>query len=110
MASLPINQFGMKFMLQSASRTVQIRIPEILRKETDAKAVVEVQGVTVRDCMESLLRRYPKLRGEILDRRGILLLKWMIYVNRQGSISADDMTHPVKDGDTIELVPVVSGG
>ena len=90
--------------------TVQIRIPVILREETEGKAVIEVRGGTVRDCIESLAKRYPKLKGEILDPQGILLLKWMVYVNRKGSQSADEMSCPVKDGDTIELLPVVSGG
>ena len=90
--------------------TVQIRIPAILRKETDGKGVVDVQGGTLRDCIESLARKYPKLKGEVLDPQGILLLKWTVYVNRKGSQSAEEMSRPVKDGDTIELLPVVSGG
>ena len=90
--------------------TIKIRIPKNLQKKTDGNALAVVQGSTVRECMDMLIRRYPDLRGEILDDRGMILLRWMIHLNDQSIRTADASSHPVKEGDIIDLLPMVSGG
>ena len=81
-----------------------------MQQKTDGAATAEVNGCTVGECIEGLVRQYPSLRGEILDSRGIVLLKWMVYINNRGLGSSDELSYPVKQGDTITLFPMISGG
>lgn len=89
---------------------VKIKIPKYLQTKTNGEAIAEVKGGTVYECIETLIRQYPSLNGEILDDHEIILLKWMIYINNKSTTSPDELSDPVKDGDIIELLPVVGGG
>ena len=89
---------------------ITIKIPKLLMEQTDGALLVEVRGGNVLECISDLICRYPKLEGMILDSSNRLLLKWMVYVNNQGAVSADQLLYPVKDGDMITLLPMIAGG
>jgi molybdopterin converting factor small subunit len=72
--------------------------------------MARVEGGTAFECIGALIRRYPELYGEILNDRGMLLLKWMLIINKERASADDDLSDPVKDGDIIEFLPVVMGG
>jgi molybdopterin converting factor small subunit len=88
---------------------VKLKIPDYLRNKTDGEVIAEVEGRTVHECIEALIHRYPGLAGEILDDQGMILLKWMISINDRMALS-DELSHPVREGDMIALLPVVDGG
>jgi molybdopterin converting factor small subunit len=89
---------------------VKIRIPKVLQDKANGVTLADVKGKTVRDCFEALIKQFPGLEGHLMDTQGVLLLKWMLYVNH-GSISyKNELSYPVKDGDLVELLPVLSGG
>ena len=90
--------------------SIKIEIPEHLREKTTGQASVDVAGDTLRECLVALVRRYPGLRGEIVDGRGILLLKWVIFINGKIVDTSDELSHPATDGDVIMLVPMMAGG
>jgi molybdopterin converting factor small subunit len=90
--------------------SIVIKLPKYLLEKTDIQSKVPVEGTTVRECFEALIRAHPSLEGEILDRQNLLLLKWMIYVNEKLLPSTNELSSPVEDGDVILLLPVVDGG
>jgi molybdopterin converting factor small subunit len=45
-----------------------------------------------------------------VDDRGVLLLKWVIFVNGEIVNAPDELSNPARDGDVITLVPMVAGG
>jgi molybdopterin converting factor small subunit len=89
---------------------VQFKIPKQLQEKTDGAIHIEVQGCTVHECIADLIRRYPELKGRILDREGRLLLKWMVYINYKNAIPSNELSYAVKDGDIITILPMVVGG
>lgn len=89
---------------------VRIKLPRYLQEKTTAETPIEVEGATVRECIDALVQRYPQLKGEILDSQGTVLLKWTIYINDHSVPVPDELSHLVKHGDTITLLPVVAGG
>ena len=89
---------------------VEIKIPGYLQQKANGTAVAEVRGRTVRECIHALARQYPGLDGEILDRQGMLVLRWMVYVNGKPAPPSGELEEPVRDGDTIKLLPLVDGG
>ena len=89
---------------------VKINIPTYIKDKTDGITQAEVIGHNVGECLDALFRQYPGLKGEILDNRGTILLRWMIYINNESISTSDELSHPVKEGDVIEFLPVVAGG
>jgi molybdopterin converting factor small subunit len=88
----------------------KIRIPKYLRDKTDGKAEAHVNGRTVRECIEALIQQHPSLKGEILDDQGMVILKWVIYINDSVAIPSDALSRPVGNSDTIMLIPLIAGG
>ena len=90
--------------------SIKIKIPEYLQCKADGESVIDVTGNTLRECLETLVHCYPALKGEIVDGQGMLLLKWLIFINSELAIGSDELSYPVTDGDVILLVPMVAGG
>ncbi len=86
------------------------KIPSRLQAKAMQKAVVEVDGRTVAECLEDLIRRYPRLKGEILDDNENMLIKWMVSINSTIVTMPDDLSNSIKDEDIIELLPMIAGG
>ena len=89
---------------------VQFKIPKQLQEQTGGAIHIEVQGCTVHECIVDLIRRYPDIKGRILDGEGKILLKWMVYINNKSVIPSNELSYAVKDGDIITVLPVVAGG
>jgi len=90
--------------------SLKIKIPDYLQNKTDGKPIVDVTGNTLRECLEALVHCYPVLKGEIVDGQGMLLLKWLIFINGKFASASDDLSYPVTEGDVIVLVPAIAGG
>ena len=89
---------------------VKIKIPTYIKDKSDGVTQAEATGSNVGECIEALIRKYPGLKGEILDDQGTILLRWMVYVNNESINTPDELSHPVNEGDVIEFLPVVAGG
>ena len=90
--------------------STKIKIPEYLQDKTGGQAIIDVAGDTLRECLEALVHCYPALKGEIFDGQGMLLLKWLIFINGKLASASDDLSSPVADGDVVVLVPAIAGG
>ena len=90
--------------------SVKIKIPEYLQDKTGGESLIGVTGNTLRECLETLIHCYPALRGEIVDGQGMLLLKWLVFINGKLANASDELSYPVTEGDVILLVPMVAGG
>lgn len=88
---------------------IKIKIPNSLQQKTDGESSIDVECDSIGECLETLVRRYPLLQGEILDTQGVLLLKWMVVVNER-ICRTSELPPPLKKGDVIVLAPVIAGG
>lgn len=89
---------------------VNFKIPRSLQAKAMQKAVVAVDGRTVAECLEDLIRRYPQLKGEILDDNDNMLIRWTVSINSTITKMPDDLSKSIKDEDIIELLPMIAGG
>ena len=89
---------------------IKIKIPEFLQDKTNGRSLIDVTGNTLRECFAGLVHRYPTLQGEIVDGRGMLLFKWLIFINGNLADASDELSTPVTEGDVVLLVPMVAGG
>jgi len=90
--------------------STKIKIPEYLKDKTDGQPIIDVTGNTLRECLGALVHCYPALKGEIVDGEGMLLIKWLIFINGKLATASDALSCRVKDADMILLVPMVAGG
>ena len=88
--------------------TIKISLHTTHRRYTDGKEIIEVEGTTVGECLKDLVKKYPPLDKEIF-KKGQLNSLIEIYIDG-ASAYPNEMARPVKDGDKIDLVYMLSGG
>jgi len=88
--------------------TIKISLHTTHRQYTEGKEIIEVEGATVGECLKDLVKKYPPLDKEIF-KKGQLNSLIEIYIDG-ASAYPNEMARPVKDGDKIDLVYMLSGG
>ncbi|HIC85636.1 MAG TPA: MoaD family protein [Desulfobacterales bacterium] len=88
---------------------VFVHLHKIHRQFTDGLATVEVEGKTVEECLENLVKKYPAMRRAIFKEDNRVANNIEIYVN-QTSAYPNEMKKEVNDGDNIHLVVMLAGG
>jgi molybdopterin converting factor small subunit len=86
-----------------------VRIPPVLRENTDGSRSIEVAGGTVREALGDLFAKHPSL-GDRVTTDGELSEFINVYVNDRDVRYRDGLETPIGDGDTIILLPAMAGG
>jgi molybdopterin converting factor small subunit len=89
--------------------SVKINISPFFSHFTNGQTVVEVNGNTVGQCLNKLVRRFPQLKKKLFEKNGTLSRIVDIYVNGE-SAYPEKLEAPVKDGDELHIVVIISGG
>ena len=89
--------------------SVKINIHPFLFHLTNDQEVVEVNGNTVGQCLEQLVARFPELGKWLFRKDGKLNNLVDIYVNQE-SAYPEELAKPVKDGDELHIIVIISGG
>jgi len=90
--------------------TVDIRIPTILRPHVGGQAKVQATGATVGELVKDLVGKFPSIEGQIVTAEGTLHKFVNVYVNDDDIRYIGKLDAPVKDGDTVSILPAVAGG
>lgn len=88
----------------------RIFIPTPLRPYTDKLDTVDVDGGTVGDALVALTSRYGDLKKHLYADDGRLRRFVNVYVNDDDIRFLQKEQTPLKDGDTISIIPSVAGG
>lgn len=86
-----------------------VHIHKTHRSLTNGLETIHAEGTRVGECLESLFRQYPAMRGALLDNKGALRNVIEIYVNNETAYP-DEWKKAVKDGDHIYLTVLLAGG
>lgn len=70
---------------------------------------VTVKGATVGECLDDLVRQFPKARTKFYDNQGNLYGHVAIFLNGR-LMTAKDLGTPVKPGDDLSVMPQIGGG
>ncbi|MBA7659151.1 hypothetical protein ES703_67116 [subsurface metagenome] len=89
--------------------SVKINIHPFLSHLTNDQDVIEVNGSTVGQCLEELTTQFPGLREWLFGKDGSLNNLVEIYVNLESSFP-EELAKPVKDGDELQIVIIITGG
>jgi molybdopterin/thiamine biosynthesis adenylyltransferase/rhodanese-related sulfurtransferase/molybdopterin converting factor small subunit len=88
----------------------KILIPTPLRQFTGKQDSVELKGATVGDVLKSLTTEYADLRRHLYNDEGKLRSFVNVYVNDDDIRYLNKEATPIKDGDTVSIVPSIAGG
>ena len=88
----------------------KVLIPTPLRVYAGKQDVVEAEGNTVGELLENLTSQYTDLRNHLYNEDGRLRSFVNVYVNDDDIRYLEKEATPVKDGDTVSIVPSVAGG
>jgi molybdopterin converting factor small subunit len=88
---------------------VTVNIPAYLRPYTENKEMVEVNGETIKECLDSLLKKYPSLKKMVFDEDGQLHHYVSIFAANE-IVYFDQFDKPIKDGEMIHLLYIIGGG
>ena len=87
-----------------------IRIPTPLRKFTEGKDQIDVNGENIKQILASLNSSYPGIGERILDEEGKPRKFVNIYLNDEDIRFLDSLDSKVKDDDSLAIVPAIAGG
>ena len=90
--------------------TVTIRIPQVLRHHTAGARSVDVEAGAVQEALEALFAAYPTLRESLTPPSGNVLEATNLFLNEQDVATLDGLTSPMNSGDTLTILPAMSGG
>ncbi len=88
---------------------VKVHIHTTHRQFTNGLEVVEVQGNTVGECLNQLVKRFPGMEKALFAKKDKLLNIVEVYVNHV-SAYPNELVKPIMDGDEIHLVVMLAGG
>ena len=89
---------------------IRLKIPTVLRGETDAESVLEVEGATVGDALAAAIERHPGLEARLFDEDGRVRRFLNVFVEQEDIRFEQGLDTPVAPGQTVSLLPAVAGG
>src|SRR5882762_5070279 len=90
--------------------SITINIPTALRQFTGGSARIEVEAATAGEALDRLTSEHAQLRRHLYDDANVLRSFVNIYINDEDVRHQSSMATPLKNGDTIMIVPSIAGG
>ena len=89
--------------------SIEVRIPTILRQYTGGEKAVDGSGGTLSELIDDLESRHAGLRGRLVDDKGLRRFV-NVYLNDEDVRFLGGLETPLKDGDSVTVLPAVAGG
>ena len=89
---------------------VLIEIPSALKQYVNNQDEVGVDGSSVEEALDSLCTQFTELKPNLFDEDGKVRNFINVYLNDDDIRYAEGMKSPIKDGDSIQIIPSISGG
>jgi MoaD family protein len=100
----------MKEIAKGEIMTVPITIPTPLRGYAGGQKTIQVEGSTIGEALNALTMTYPNLRQHLFAEDGNLRSFVNVYLNDEDVRYLRQVSTPIKESDTISIVPSVAGG
>lgn len=90
--------------------SVTVRIPTPLRTLTGGAEEVKVEGKDVGAAIEDLEKKHPGIKARLCDESGKVRRFVNVFLGDEDIRFLDNLSTPIKDGDSISIVPAIAGG
>lgn len=87
----------------------QVEVPSRYRVPTKGQGRIDVEGRTVRECIEAVEAQYPGFLELVFDATGDLNRFVRLFVNGD-EVARDAPDAPVGDGDRVQILAAIAGG
>ncbi|HEX8051443.1 MAG TPA: ubiquitin-like small modifier protein 1 [Thermoleophilaceae bacterium] len=87
-----------------------VKIPPVLRSSTGGEKEVSAAGGTVGEVLRALAEAHPDTESQIFSGDGQLNRYVNVYLNDEDVRVLDGLETPVKDADTLVILPAMAGG
>jgi molybdopterin converting factor small subunit len=88
----------------------KIKIPPVLRAQTDGESEVTVEGGTVGEALNALAERHGGTRDQLFSPEGDLNRYVNVYLNDEDVRVLDGLDTSASDSDTVVILPAMAGG
>jgi sulfur-carrier protein len=89
---------------------ITVRVPTQLRTLTGGAGEVSVEGSTVGEALKALEGAHPGFGERLFDEKGDLRRFVNVFLADEDVRFLEGLTTPVRDGETLSIVPAVAGG
>ncbi|HZK81799.1 MAG TPA: MoaD family protein [Humisphaera sp.] len=90
--------------------SIRVRIPSPLRNFTNGADIVEAEGTTIGQALDSLKAKASGIETRLFKGPATLNRFVNVYLNDEDIRFLKNLETPVKDGDEISIVPAIAGG
>ena len=87
-----------------------VKIPPVLRSRTGGASEFDASGATVGDVLRALAEAHPDAREQLFAVDGALNRYVNIYLNDEDVRVLDGLETPVRETDTVVILPAMAGG
>ena len=89
---------------------VKVLIPTPLQKLTKNQAVLDCEGSTITELLDSLEASCPGIKNRLCDESGTLRRFVNFYVNNEDIRFLEGTETALSDGDEVSIIPAIAGG
>lgn len=89
---------------------ITVRIPTALRRITQGQGEVTVEASSIGELIEALDREFPGIKERLVDENGEIRKFVNFFVNDEDIRFLQGKDTPIKDGDTVAIIPAIAGG
>jgi molybdopterin converting factor small subunit len=86
-----------------------VKVPPPYQGPTLGRGIVEVDGDTVRSCIEAVGARFPGFSEQIFDHSGAVHRFVTLFINGD-EIDRAEVDKPVAETDEVEILAAIAGG
>ncbi len=79
-------------------------------KEIVGKDTLQIEGKTVKEVIENLIKEFPVLKNEIVNEDNSLKDDYIYLVNGRNIVFLRNEDTPLKESDKLTIFPPVGGG
>ncbi|NQV25962.1 MAG: MoaD/ThiS family protein [Rhodopirellula sp.] len=90
--------------------SIPVQIPATLRSECGGRTQLTVSASTVGEALRELKQNHPAVYRSICDETGAVRRHVHLFVNMDLLRGDDSFETPLNSGDTLFIMPAVSGG
>lgn len=89
--------------------TIIIRLPSSLSERIGSRGEVTVEGHNIEECLKAASVKFAELEKIIWPEKGQLNPAILIFYKDE-SVTNDELSQAVSEGDQIDVIPAISGG
>jgi MoaD family protein len=87
-----------------------VKIPPVLRNATGGAKEVDANGQNVGEVLRSVASDHPDTERQLFSEEGELNRYVNVYLNDEDVRVLEGLDTPVKDSDTVVILPAMAGG